>query len=93
MPENEKDKRLNIVLNDLEDNFISDYAFWRKLIDDINISLKKINPDATGFTYNEFCKFFKSEMEMYTGSLDSHQNIDLDTIHQAVKQIILTKFK
>lgn len=93
MSGNEKDKRLNIVLSDLEENFVTDYEFWRKLVDDINNSLTKINPQATGFTYNEFCKYFKDEMESYTGALDPRQNINLDTIHQAVKQIILIKFK
>lgn len=91
MLDNEKEKKLNIVLNNLEDNFIDDYEFWKNLVSDINISLKSINPDTPGFTYNEFCKFFKTELESYTGSLEAHQNIDLNTIHQAVKQIILTK--
>jgi len=89
MLENEKKiQKLNIVLENLDDNFIEDYEFWRRLIDDINKGLKTFQPDSPGFTYNEFCQIFKNELKTYT---ESHQSIDLSTIHSAVQQIMFSK--
>lgn len=90
MLENEKQfpQRLNIVLDNLDNNFIEDYEFWRKLVDDINNGIKNFQPDTPGFTYNEFCRVFKTELQNNSGS---HQSIDLNTIHQTVQQVMISK--
>lgn len=89
MSENEKShQKLKIVLDNLDNNFIEDYPFWKKLVDDINAGLKNFHPETPGFTYNEFCSTFKEELKSFS---ESHQSIDLGTIHTAVQQIMFSK--
>lgn len=81
-------EQLKVVLANLDNNFIEDYEFWKRLVDDINLGLKNFHPDTECFTYNEFCKSFKDELKNYS---ESHQGMDLGTIHTAVQQIMFSK--
>jgi hypothetical protein len=75
----------NFNPDNLENNFIEEYAFWKGLINEINEGLSLYNPEILHFTYDEFCQSFKEEI------LKNDETIDLSIINVCVKNIIFKK--
>lgn len=76
---------INFNPENLDANFVDDYAFWKGLVNEINDGLKLYNPDIALFTYDEFCQAFKDEI------LKNEVLVDLSVINQSVKSIIFKK--
>ena len=89
MFDTEKQKpQLNLLISNLDNNFVEDRVFWRNLITRINSVLKVHNPDVTEFTYDEFCILFKEELQKYS---EINDNLNIPAINLTVKQLIFKK--
>lgn len=76
---------INFNPDNLDANFVDEYAFWKGLVNEINDGLILYNPDIAPFTYDEFCQAFKNEI------LKNDILIDLSVINMSVKNIIFKK--